>query len=123
MLRAALESGLPVCVLEKVRGAWDEARDVRERVASRRGTAEVVVDAKRAEDALKAEAELLSLLDDEEAKASRASKKKQKRKKKKVVKAPAVVAAPAVVHYQRGLLLSGIQRCSIQRGPLHQRMQ
>ncbi len=95
MLRAALESGLPVCVLEKVRGAWDEARDVRERVASRRGTAEVVVDAKRAEDALKAEAELLSLLDDEEAKASRASKKKQKRKKKKVVKAPAVVAAPA----------------------------
>ena len=97
MLRAALESGLPVCVLEKVRGAWDEARDVRERVASRRGTAEVVVDAKRAEDALKAEAELLSLLDDEEARASRASKKKQKRKKKKVVKAPAVVAAPAVV--------------------------
>merc|ERR1712097_230705 len=79
----------------RVRGAWDEARDVRERVASRRGTVEVVVDAKRAEDAARAEAELLSLLDDEEAKASRASKKKQKRKKKKVVKAPAVVAAPA----------------------------
>ena len=97
MLRAALESGLPVCVLEKVRGAWDEARDVRERVASRRGTVEVVVDAKRAEDAARAEAELLSLLDDEEAKASRASKKKQKRKKKKAAAAPVVVEAPAVV--------------------------
>ena len=79
-------------------GAWDEARDVRERVASRRGTVEVVVDAKRAEDAARAEAELLSLLDDEEAKATRASKKnrsarrRRPRRRRRLSRAPAVVA-------------------------------
>lgn len=100
MLRAALESGLPVCVLEKVRGAWDEAREVRERVASRRGpraasSTALVVDAKKTEDALRAEAELLSLLDEEDgkatAKASKASKKKAKKKKKKKAVAVEVV--------------------------------